>query len=76
MDRTGGVSGDPAHIVTVFKDVPGGYLPVGEFAALHAELADARERMQRMTSMIALARLLWLTAGFVVGLACGVMLQP
>lgn len=67
--------GDPGLIVEVFKDVPGGYLPVSEFAAVHAELCEAQERFARLSDMIALARVLWLSAGFVVGLLCGVMLH-
>lgn len=66
---------DPSLIVTVFKDVPGGYLPVSEFAAVHAELWQAQERLQRMTDMVIIGRVLWLSAGFVTGLLCGVMLH-
>lgn len=66
---------DPRLIVTVFKDIPGGYLPVGEFAAVHAELFEAQERLNRMEGMAAVSRALWMAAGFVVGLACGVMLH-
>lgn len=66
---------DPSLIVEVFDDFPGGYLPVGEFGQVLADLAAARERIDRLSTMIALARVLWMSAGFVVGLACGVMLR-
>lgn len=84
MDRVGGSAGaDPSMdlgddsnvVVTVFRDVPGGYLPVGEFATLHAELAAAQERVGRLSDMAAISRVLWLSAGFVTGLLCGVMLH-
>lgn len=69
-------SGDPGHIVTVFRDVPGGFLPVSEFSAVHAELYAARERLQHLSDRLVLARVLWVGAGFVTGLICGLLLQP
>lgn len=66
---------DDALIVEVLHGVQGGYLPVGEFARVHKDLAETKERLQRMSDMLALARLLWAACGFVVGLVCGVMLH-
>ena len=66
---------DSDVLVAVFDKHPGGWLPVGEFAKLRAELLAAQEHVQRMSDMVATARVLWLATGFAAGLVFGVLMM-
>ena len=59
--------GDSGLIVTVFDDAPGGWLPIGEFGKLHAELDAAHQHLARLSRLLTRARALWFGAGFALG---------
>lgn len=58
---------DDSLVVAASYDAPGGWLPIGEYGKLYAELEATRARMRRLAGMMAWARALWFSAGIAVG---------
>lgn len=58
---------DERTIVAVFDGHPGGWVPIGEYGKVWAELDGARAHLQRLPALLWWSRMLWFAAGAVVG---------